>query len=62
MDLSENFSQTKRPLNMYKPDEAHKLLGVLTDPASTMKEQIAYMKGESEAWNSKIENATIPHH
>ena len=60
IELSENFSEAKQPLRMYKPDEAHKLLGVLTDPASTMKEQIAYMKGQSEVWNSKIQNAPIP--
>ena len=58
--LTENFNTRTKPLNMYEPDEAHKLLGVLTDPASTMKEQITYMRGHSKEWNTKILNAPIP--
>ena len=38
MRLNENFRQSFSELRMYKPDKAHKLLGVLTDPAGTAKE------------------------
>ena len=60
IELTENFRRMSKPLSMYEPDEAHKLLGVLTDPASTMKEQIEYMKGHSKEWNAKLLNAPIP--
>ena len=44
---------------MYKPDEAHKLLGVLTDPAGTTKEQVAYMVTQAKDWNERLLNTPI---
>ena len=60
LKLNENFGTVTEELKMYKPEEAHKLLGVLTDPASTTKEQIDYMVSQAKEWNSRLRNAPIP--
>ena len=44
---------------MYRPDEAHKLLGVLTDPAGTGREQVVYMSNQAREWNTRMMNAPI---
>ena len=53
MTFTENFSDTKIKIKMYRPEEAHKLLGVLTNPASTMKEQVIYMETQSRTRKEK---------
>ena len=45
---------------MYKPEEAHKLLGVLTDPAGSGSEQVEYVKGQAREWNTRLLHAPIP--
>ena len=40
IELNENFGTKTTKLKIYKPDKAHKLLGVLTAPAGTGSEQI----------------------
>ena len=54
MTLTENFGDTRKKLKMYRPEEAHKLLGFQTNPASAMKEQIIYMETQSRTWNKKL--------
>ena len=54
IELGENFKDQKSKLNMYKPEEAHKMLGILTDPAGTLKEQIIYMTQQTKEWNERM--------
>ena len=57
--LTENFGARAEQLKMYQPDEAHKLLGILTDPAGTLTEQIKYMTEQSREWNSRMEGSLL---
>ena len=58
--LNKNFGPESSNLQMYMPEEAHKLLGVLTDPAGTGREQVEYMASQAREWNNRMLNAPIP--
>ena len=59
--LTKNFGKTKMKLQMYTPDEAHKLLGMTTEPASTLTDQIQYMKNQAKSWNDKMICTSLQH-
>ena len=59
MELDENFDGTKTSLKMYQPDEAHKMLGIFTDPAGTLRDQVIYMKTQAAEWNKRMIGSTL---
>ena len=59
LQLSENFSGEVKELKQYNADEAHKLLGVLTDPSSGNKQQVLYMKNQSHAWGRRMRGSYL---
>ena len=59
IELDENFNGEPVKLNMYQPNEAHKMLGIYTDPAGTLIEQIEYMCSQSREWNTRMLGSTL---
>ena len=59
LELNENFKGTTTTLNRYQPEEAHKMLGIYTDPASTLKEQKEYMTAQAKEWNTRMLGSTL---
>ena len=59
IEANENFGSDFTKLQMYRPDEAHKLLGVLTDPAGTGRDQVEYMSNQAREWNTRDERPDI---
>ena len=59
LKLNENFNGCTASLNMYQPGEAHKMLGIYTDPASTLREQKAYMAAQAKEWNERMLGSTL---
>ena len=57
--LTKNLQSREEALKKYQPDEAHKLLGILTDPASTLDAQIDYMIKQSRAWNKRMKSSLL---
>ena len=44
---------------MYEPDEAHEMMGIHTDPAGTLIEEIEYMCSQSREWNTRMLGSTL---
>ena len=57
--LSENFGNKKTKIKMYQPEDAHKMLGVHTDPAGTLSKQIRYMESQAREWNNRMVGSTL---
>ena len=58
--ITENFHKRAEELQKYQPGEAHKLLGILTDPAGTLAEHINYMTGQARDWNKRMKGSLLP--
>ena len=60
IEITENFSTVRQRLQQYEADEAHKLLGVYTDPSSTNTAQIEYMRNQTREWGTRMRKSTLP--
>ena len=60
--VTENFGNEQVPLRQLGPNEPHKILGVLTEPADLNAAQIKELKTKCSSWHKKIIASSLTNH